>query len=73
MKLKELQGIICDYVELNWEDDNGLVAKEFDDVSTNNMDNMYSQYGDAKVLIIYAMHEFPEINWLYIEIENPNK
>lgn len=31
IRLKDLQGIICDYVELNWQDDGRNVTKEFDD------------------------------------------
>lgn len=71
MKLKDLKGIVCDYVELSWKDNGGFITHEFDDMSAEDMDDMYSKYGDANVLTIYALHEDNERSWLYIEIEKP--
>lgn len=69
MKLKELKGIICDYVELNWNEDGRFIIHEFDDLSAEDMDEMYSKYGDANVLTMYGLHD--DRSWLYIEIEKP--
>lgn len=70
MKLKELQGIICDYVELNWNDEGRFIVHEFDDMNAEDMDEMYSKYGDAKVLTIYGLHD-DDRRWLCVEIEKP--
>lgn len=71
MKLKELQGIIRDSVELSWKDEGGFITHKFDDLNADDMDKLYSKYGDAKVLTIYALHEDNVGSWLYIKIEKP--
>lgn len=70
MKLKDLQEIVRDYVELSWKDDSGFITHYFDDMNPENMDEMYSKYGDANVLTIYALHD-DKGSWLYIKIEKP--
>lgn len=42
MKLKDLKGIICDYVELSWKEDGGFITHYFDDMNPNGIDEMYS-------------------------------
>lgn len=40
-------------------------------MNPNGIDEMYSKYGDANVLIIYALHDDDKGSWLYINIEKP--
>lgn len=71
MKLKDLQEIVRDYVELSWKDDSWFITHYFDDMNPEDMDEMYSKYGDANVLTIYALHDDDKGSWLYINIEKP--
>lgn len=70
IRLKDLQGIICDCVELNWQDDGRSVTKEFDDYG-DELNVMYDLYGETPVNSLYAMSDDQERSWLCIHIEKP--
>lgn len=70
MRLIDLQGIVCDTVELNWQDDGRCVIKEFDDCG-DGLEPMYELYGDAVITSIYALCDDQENSWLCIHIEKP--
>lgn len=71
IRLKDLRGIICDYVELNWQDDGELITKGFDDCANGDMDRMYDLYGETPVTSMYAMCDDQERSWLCVHIEKP--
>lgn len=69
MRLIDLQGVICDQVELNWIDDGRTITKNFSDYG-DELDEMYELYGDAVLDTIYAETDLSG-SWLYIRVEKP--
>lgn len=67
IRLKDLKYIICDDVELNWNDDGKSITKEFDNYA---LDQMFDLYGETPVNTIYALDD-DDYSWLYIGIDKP--
>lgn len=70
MRLIDLQGVICDQVELSWIDDGRTITKNFSDYG-DELDEMYELYGDAVLDTIYAETDLNDGSWLYIRVEKP--
>lgn len=70
MRLIDLEGVICDTVELSWIDDGRTITKTFSDYG-DELDEMYELYGDAVLDTIYAETDLNDGSWLYIRVEKP--
>lgn len=68
MKLIDLKGFVCDYVNLIWNANGNLIQKEYDEYD---LEVMYDNYGHATVEEIWAGCDSDEFSYLVIKVKEP--
>lgn len=68
MKLIDLKGFVCDYVNLIWNANGNLIQKEYDEYD---LEVMYDNYGHAHVEEIWAGCDSDEFSYLVIKVKEP--
>lgn len=68
MKLIDLKGFVCDYVNLIWNANGNIIQKEYDECD---LEVMYDNYGHAHVEEIWAGCDSDEFSYLVIKVKEP--